>query len=329
MKNKCTVLVTGVGAIIGYGIVKSLRASQYQCHIVGIDIYSDAVGKVWCDSFVEGVKADSKDFQAHIQRVINQYSIDLIIPGIEQDLQALAKIRERLSGQGVIVALNSSFCLNTFGSKSKTQQFLLDNGLPVLETLSAKSANSTEISKSLGYPCIAKLDKSTAGKGQRIIHNEEELPPFLGQSDYLLQRYVNGNNVKEFTASAFGLGNGDFVNLITLERTLGSDGATHKAKVTSNEPFIKQISKICNNSRPVGPTNFQFIHDDSRDEYFLLEINPRISSSSSLRTAFGVNEAQMCIDYYLHNCIPETAVIRPGKAQRYLADNIEYDSSDF
>ncbi|MCC2606118.1 ATP-binding protein [Planctobacterium marinum] len=329
MKNKCTVLVTGVGAIIGYGIVKSLRASLYQCYIVGIDIYSDAVGKVWCDSFVAGVKADSKDFQDHIQRVVKQYSIDLIIPGIEQDLQALAIIRDTLSELGVVVALNSSYCLNTFGSKLNTRQFLLDNCLPVLETLSAKNANSIEVSKSLGYPCIAKLDKSTAGKGQRIIHDETDLAPFLGQSEYLLQRYVNSSIVKEFTASAFGLGNGDFVNLITLERTLGSDGATHKAKVTSNEPFIQQIRIICNNSRPVGPTNFQFIYDDSQNEYFLLEINPRISSSSSLRTAFGVNEAQMCIDYYLHKCIPETSVIRSGKAQRYIADNVEYDSSDF
>ena len=45
-----TVLVTGVGAIIGYGAVRSLRKSRTDVRIVGMDIYPDAVGQVWCDA---------------------------------------------------------------------------------------------------------------------------------------------------------------------------------------------------------------------------------------------------------------------------------------
>lgn len=46
-----TILVTGVGAIIGYGIIRSLHVSQYPVKIVGMDIYSDAIGQKWCDVF--------------------------------------------------------------------------------------------------------------------------------------------------------------------------------------------------------------------------------------------------------------------------------------
>ena len=41
--SKVNVLVTGIGAIIGYGIIKSLRVSGLNVNIVGMDIYRDAV----------------------------------------------------------------------------------------------------------------------------------------------------------------------------------------------------------------------------------------------------------------------------------------------
>ena len=41
LKKDIRVLVTGVGAIIGYGIIKSLRQSDYSVYIVGMDIYDD------------------------------------------------------------------------------------------------------------------------------------------------------------------------------------------------------------------------------------------------------------------------------------------------
>ena len=44
-------LVTGIGTIIGYGIIDSLRKSKYDVNIVGMDINPDAVGKNWCDEF--------------------------------------------------------------------------------------------------------------------------------------------------------------------------------------------------------------------------------------------------------------------------------------
>ena len=53
-----TILVTGVGAVIGYGIVRSLRASKFPVRIVGMDIYADAVGQRWCDVFEQAVRAD-------------------------------------------------------------------------------------------------------------------------------------------------------------------------------------------------------------------------------------------------------------------------------
>ena len=72
--------------------------------------------------------------------------------------------------------------------------------------------------------------------------------------------------------------------------------------------------------RPVGPTNFQFRRDRSSGRSFLLEVNPRLSSASSLRRAFGMNEAEMCVAHYLDGERPDFDAPRRGGAIRYIED---------
>ena len=44
------IMVTAVGAVVGYGMVESLRNSRYDCFILGTDIFEDAVGQYFCDA---------------------------------------------------------------------------------------------------------------------------------------------------------------------------------------------------------------------------------------------------------------------------------------
>ena len=49
--NAYRILVTGVGAVIGYGVIRSLRKARPESVVIGLDIHPDAVGKHWCDQF--------------------------------------------------------------------------------------------------------------------------------------------------------------------------------------------------------------------------------------------------------------------------------------
>lgn len=89
--------------------------------------------------------------------------------------------------------------------------------------------------------------------------------------------------------------------------------------------FSQTVQALCRLFRPVGPTNFQFRTEG--DAVRLLEINPRISSSTSLRTAFGYNECAMAVDYFLFHKTPSQPRIRGGKAIRYTDDLVFYDDS--
>ena len=89
----------------------------------------------------------------------------------------------------------------------------------------------------------------------------------------------------------------------------------------------QRVRRLVELFEPMGPTNFQFRRHEG--EFLLLEINPRVSSSTSLRTAFGYNEAEMCIEYFLEQKPPSTPHIRPGCAARYIEDVVVYDRADF
>jgi carbamoyl-phosphate synthase large subunit len=112
---------------------------------------------------------------------------------------------------------------------------------------------------------------------------------------------------------------------MTLRRKLSREGYTDKAEVVDTAEFLPTIGELCRLFRPLGPTNFQFRRCVNGIK--LLEINPRISSSTSIRTAFGYNESAMSLDYFLNQRAPTQPVIRRGRAVRYTDDKIFYEDS--
>ena len=317
------ILVTGVGAIIGYGIINTLKRSKYDLNIVGTDIYLDAVGQTWCDKFIQAERSDSDDFEDYLLSVISTYDIDLIIPGIEQDIDKCRDISSSIRNAGTELAINSDKALETFNNKSSTYDVLCELGLPHMPYIDSGLATVKNVKKKVGIPCILKKKVSYAGKGLRLIESLEEAALYAGVEGYIFQKYENRG--QEYTISVFGLGDGSYVAPIALRRTLGPDGATHKASTIPFEKFKDDVTALCERVPPTGPTNFQFI-EDKHGVSILLEVNPRISSSTSIRQKFGVNESEMCIEYYLESKIPNNRVVRQGSAQRYIDEIVEYDS---
>ena len=124
--------------------------------------------------------------------------------------------------------------------------------------------------------------------------------------------------------SAFCDGQGSFFDLMILKRKLSKDGFTEKAWVVEDEELVNAVSDLSFCFKPIGPTNFQF-RKNSDNKIKLLEINPRISSSTSIRSAFGYNESVMAVDFFMNNKKIEKGIIKKGKAIRYTEDYIFYE----
>ena len=177
-----------------------------------------------------------------------------------------------------------------------------------------------EAKEAFNLPFILKQDISYASKGVAVIQEQKDF-------DFYIDRFGSGCMAQqkldikdhEYTCSLFGLGDGTFVNPTCLRRELSQEGATKKAlNVKVDDTLLETMTKICHKCTFEGPTNLQFIEFDGK--YLLLEINARVSSSTSMRELFGVNEAEMCIDHYLMNTKPETKQQKYGTIMRYIGD---------
>lgn len=322
-----TILVTGVGAIIGYGVLRSLRASGQEYRLIGTDIYPDAVGQVWADEFEQAPLTNSDGYLNWLADVVRRHQVDLVMPGIEQDLHRLSDAREWLAAQGIRCVLNDRALVDISKDKWHTFQALQSDNDP-LRIPTFASGTYEELAEKLGVPFLLKPRRSYASKGLVRVTSSEV---FATHADSLGERLVAqplvGNDDGEYTVGMFGDGKGGVAASIILRRRLATDGSTAKAWVVEDHTLDAEVARLAERFRPVGPTNLQFRTD--ADGWRLLEINPRISSSTSLRTAFGYNESRMCVDFYVEGRLPMQPIIRHGFAARYIEDYVIHDRSDF
>ena len=312
------IIVTGVGAIIGQGIAKSLRQSGFDVTIIGVDKQITPFAQSLCDLCVEKPKVDEED-SAYLDfwmSLIVEQQVDLIIPGLEVDVFFLNQHRQYFLN--TCIALNNPTLIELAKDKWHTFQFLQRAHVVAIPSLLPESWQ--ECLTQLGSPPY--ILKPRCGNGSRGIVELEDESDFLYwkrkvKYSFLVQPKI-GSDETEYTAAAFGLGDGRSLAPIIFRRKLSVAGNTQYAEVCEEPGIVELIAQLSQLLSPVGPTNYQFRKHG--DLWYLLEINPRISSSNSLRTAFGYNEAAMCVAYYLLQQEPSPVTITSGKGWRYYED---------
>jgi carbamoyl-phosphate synthase large subunit len=314
------ILVTGVGAIIGYGVLRSLQSRRHE--LFGMDIHADAYGQHLCSRFVQAVPTDDPDYPAFLDRILDDVRPDLVLPCIEQDVERFDGLRALFDAAGVRCALNRSGLIQLAADKWAFHEAEGGFGLKAID--SSLDADFDALTQTLGLPFMLKPRRGYAGKGIVTVWSKIAFEPYRCEmgNRFMAQRRI-GTDDEEYTVGAFGDGEGGLRAQIQMRRRLSGEGATVKASVVSEVGLDRCVQAYCSVFKPLGPTNLQFRRSD--DGWALLEINPRISSSTSLRTAFGYNEAAMAVDYYLDGRLPTQPAIRQGHAVRFIDDHVVFE----
>lgn len=314
------ILVTGVGAVIGQGIIKSLRSSGLSCRIIGIDSNPHSVGFHWSDIGTSVPRVDDPAWMNEIITLCNRYEIDLVLPGIEQDVRAFVSNRAEIQQRtGALVLLNSFCALGAGLDKWELKHFADEHDVLIPETMLAAEM----VSLPGRYPQLLKPRYGMAGKGIFYVNSAEAMRERLQSVDhneYLVQEYV-GTDDEEYTVSVFGCAEGALTTPIMLRRKLNY-GSTFEAETVFDDSLAALVLETAAKLSIIGPTNFQY--RKVGDSYYLMEINPRFSSSTSIKSAFGFNEPAMAVQSFVLGLPVSPITIRAGRCLRYLEDNIEY-----
>jgi carbamoyl-phosphate synthase large subunit len=317
------VLVSGASGIVGYGVLRSLRQAEQACFLIGTSIYDDSVASAFCDVFEQAPSTSEPAYLDWLLATLRRHRIDLLIPGIEIDMYHWAEHVPEIRQTGALPLLNTPELLASCKDKWGFYLRLKEAGMECAIESSLEQDFGTLAAK-FGLPFLLKPRRGFGSKGIVRVGSEDV---FLNHradiGNVLMAQPIVGNDAEEYTISAFCDGRGSYFASMTLRRKLARDGYTDRAEVADTAEFIPAINELCRLFRPLGPTNFQFRRCPQGPK--LLEINPRISSSTAIRTAFGYNESAMTLQYFLDRHEPVQPAIRRGRAVRYTDEQIFYE----
>ena len=316
------ILVLGVGGNVSQGILKALRQSNIPMRVFGACISHLSKGLYMCDEACISPYANSENFTNWLIDYCNQHNIDMITTGVEENIIRIAKDIDVIKSKCKAIFVSSSYEMLLIGqNKLLTCEWLKKNNCNYPKFCSTSNFNDCiDLANAVGYPLIAKPVNGKSANGIILINNDEELELCKNLKNYVLEQSI-GTSESEFTVGCYCDKHSNLQDIIIMRRILDK-GTTIYAKVVQDENIRKEVEKICNAFKPVGPLNIQ-LRIDKYNRPVCFELNVRFSGSTAMRSNFGYCDVKAMIkEYVLNEPITDCFNVILGEAYRY--DNEMY-----
>ena len=289
------ILVTGVGSLLGQGILKSAQESKLKCRIIATDYFPTSVGLYWVEKgyiLPDILKPEVSETQwiDALINVIKLEKVDLVLPGLDFELPILAKHKSFIERQtGAILLVSSEEVVRIGDDKWETVKYLEKIGFNYPNSCLPETLES--YIQSNPFPFIVKPRHGHTSENVFLVKNSRELNEAINACDMpIIQEYI-GCQTQEYTCGATYIDN-EIVTVISLRRTL-KNGNTQLAFCERTDVIDTYVKDLTESLKPFGPINFQLRLTHRGPVVF--EINPRFSGTTPIRAQFGVNEVEAVI----------------------------------
>lgn len=315
------IAVTGVGAVIGHGVVKSIRHSGAlrDSRIIGIDNNPDSSGFMQCDGHYVCERVSSPDYVDELLEVCMNEAVDVFIPLIEEEFLLVHDNMARFEKIGTHVIMQPRRILETFMDKYSTAVALRNAGIATPDTLLFTPENIGPVLDMVerhGFPLFAKPRRGRSSKGQVLIGSEQQLIMYMDMlkgQPYVIQEFLDDGD-HEYTCGVFMTPDMNEPYSIALKRRL-LNGMTISAEVVFDESLARMCNDVARSFPFDGSFNVQCRMKDGVPHVF--EINPRYSSTSYIRAMCGFNDVEMGIHYALGHHVGRMPKVEKCKVIRY------------
>lgn len=264
--NDLRILVTGCGAIVAPSIIKNYKeVKERNIYVVGVDIKKNVSNK-YIDKYYQYKKASDEEYIPTLIKICKKEKINFIIPLVDEELLILAKNKERLREENIIVCINDASKIELVQDKYKLYNFLKENNIDVPNNYKFETINELENScKLLGYPKNTLCYKpiiSSGSRGFRIIKNNIDYENYLFNNkpnskyidyEFLIKSMKKCKNIPQMILMEYIEGDLYNVNVLankgqTLYSVAGKVldfeiGNTLKCKIENNKEVIEYCKK--------------------------------------------------------------------------------------
>lgn len=315
-----SIWVSGASGILGYSILKAIKSARLDYRIIGTTCFPNTPAPLFCDICIDSIPmTHDPTYFSWVSEFTHKYNVIMAIPGIEVDAQFWTKSNFASVFPGVTFVLNNSDLVNLCSDKYLFYEKLISL-CPRYAIPTFTACNESNLPSHF----VVKPRNGNGSKGIMYGESWQDYKNIISsyQVPYITQP-ITGSSDAEFTLSAFYSNESKPLGSMLLRRRLSPQGFTDYAEISDldTKSFLEDMGQSFS---PVGPTNFQFRLIGEKIK--LLEINPRLSSATSMRALLGYNEPEMSVNYFLHNKIPDRNQVQSSpvgtRCVRYINDAI-------
>jgi len=316
-----SVLVLAVGSPLGQSIVKALQLSKQNINIHVADISNLAAGL-----YMSGVRpiilplVKEPTYFDQLTAYIDANNIQAIFPVITAEHEFFAEHNEHFSSIGVEILSCDSQVYHLCNDKYASMMQLKKMGLDVPDTSLCR--NEEEVEKFLSknaFPLLIKPRSGASSANIFKVNTHEELFGILKAfpKDYfIVQTFLDDS--RDYTAGVYISRDRSFQATLVIEREL-KFGLSYRGTIFEDEALSDYCLKVANAVSAFYSINVQFKIVDGRP--YTYEINPRLSSTTSVRAHFGFNEPDMIL-HEIQGTLGDLALNkRCGRFTRYWQEH--------
>lgn len=229
-------------------------------------------------------RTHSPDYVPGLIEVARREQIDLLVPLIDLELQAISDAREQFAELGCHAVISSPQVVRTCGDKLATWKFLSERGIPAPKTwLPDEVLGRTEHS----FPYFLKPRWGSASKGNCVIRSLEDLQG-LGPAAQgaIIQELLEG---AEHTLDVYTGADGRPRCVVPRRRIEVRGGEVTKSLTVKHDGIIATGVRVAEAlAECVGTITIQlFLRDDGA--IHVIEINPRFGGGVPLAIEAGAD----------------------------------------
>jgi len=298
MRNVKNVLVTAAGGGAGINALR-LLVKYDQLRLFATDIDPHSSGQIFANEFRTMASFASRNqYEKDLLKMIDEWSIDYIIPTLQEELEDINNITKNTKAQVILSDFETvSLCCNK-----------IDFYRWVRENLPEFSVGFHILGDSYLWDVddiflFLKPIKGRGSTGCRRIA-KYEIPKycnaFWNYRDYLVMEDLPG---KEYTVDCYVSKGGYVPYIVPRERIQTMDGVSLKGRTLRDNRIIDATQKIIDKLKFRGPICIQW-KEDKEGNLKILEINPRLSGGHMITVASGANAMECFYDEYINGNVP-------------------------
>ncbi|MDD3510760.1 MAG: ATP-grasp domain-containing protein [Fermentimonas sp.] len=338
-KNSITVGVTGLNNIDSPGpgipVIRALKESlDFDVRIVGLSyetlepgIYMhELVDKVYQLPLPTAGTSMLKDRLSYIQ---NYEKLDVIIPNFDAELHNFIKIAQWMKEELGIATFLPSMESFEERQKSELNKFGEKQGIKVpASRMVSQIQELKKLEEEIDYPMVIKgryYDAYIASSFEQATSYFYKIVAKWGYP-VIVQEFITGTEVN---VTALGDGKGTCIGAVPMRKLYITDKGKAWSGISLEDEKLLEISRdIVEKSHWRGGCELEFIKT-KKEEYYLIEMNPRFPAWVYLANGCGQNHAEALVKMALGEEVKPFTRYKSGKMFiRYSYDMI-VDISEF